>query len=97
MNWRETILTLPSAASVMPDAGEASTDAVRAARRRMAVVNGFCILPSCGGGRLLLLSQLFTLSLPKKISNEPEVRFNRHDIASLDPRMTDRKDRITKE
>lgn len=34
---------------------------------------------------------------PKKISNEPEVRFNRHDIASLDPRMTDRKDRITKE
>lgn len=24
----------------------------------------------------------------------PEVRFNRHDIASLDPGMTDRKDRI---
>lgn len=37
----------------------------------------------------------FPFLLPK-LSNKPEVRLNRHDIASLDPGMTDRKDRITK-
>ncbi|KAL2292594.1 hypothetical protein FJTKL_09540 [Diaporthe vaccinii] len=62
VNWRETTLMLPSAAS-LPDVGEASTEADRAARRRMAVVNGFCILPG-GFDDYFLLSKLASLSFP---------------------------------
>lgn len=44
---------------------------------------------------VLRLTSFLVFSCPK-ISNEPEVRLNRHDVASFDPGMTDRKDRITK-